>query len=73
MITTNSSSIPEVGGDAVVYIEPGNAEQLAAEIDRLVSDDTIREEYIDQGLRRSTEFSWNKTAELTEEVYQAIV
>lgn len=73
VITTNVSSLPEVGGDAVCYIEPGNAEQLAAEIDRLLSDSELRDRYKEKGLLRATKFSWDKTAALTEKVYEQLV
>ena len=70
VITTDVSSLPEVGGDAVVYISPKNPEQLAFEIERLLGSETLRDEYIQKGFKKSAMFSWDKTAQMTEEVYE---
>ena len=70
VITTNVSSLPEVGGDAAVYVSPRNPEQLAFEIERLLSSDSLRDECIQKGFEQSSKFSWDKTAAMTEEVYE---
>lgn len=70
VITTNVSSIPEVGGDAVVYCDDENSEQLAWEIDCLLDNRELRESYSQKGLERCKQFSWSKTAELTENAYK---
>ena len=70
VITTDVSSLPEVGGDAVVYVSPNNPEQLAYEIDRLLDSEKLRNEYIQKGFEQSSKFSWDKTAQMTEDVYK---
>lgn len=70
VITTNVSSMPEVGGDAALYIEPGNVEQLAENIDFLLMNKVQCENIILKGLKRCKEFSWDRTAELTEMIYE---
>jgi glycosyltransferase involved in cell wall biosynthesis len=70
VITTNVSSLPEVGGDAVLYVEPKNSEQLAAQIERLLNSEDLRNEYIQKGFEQANKFSWDKTAEMTEKVYK---
>ena len=69
VITTNVSSLPEVGGDAVVYVAPRDSEQLAFEIERLLNSDSLRKEYIQKGFDQSAKFSWERTAAMTEDVY----
>ena len=73
VITTNVSSLPEVGGDAVLYIEPDEAEGLADTIDRLLDDSKLQAEYVKKGLERAKQFSWDKTAELTEQIYTKFI
>ena len=69
VITTNVSSIPEVGGDAVLYIEPHNCEQLSMNMMKLLDDEKLRKKQIEKGIAQCKKFSWDKTAELTEKIY----
>ena len=70
VITTNVSSLPEVGGEAVMYIPPRHPEALADAIEKMFYSDILRKEYIDKGFERIKQFSWDKTAEMTEEIYK---
>jgi glycosyltransferase involved in cell wall biosynthesis len=70
VITTNVSSLPEVGKDAVLYVSPGQPEELAAQMGRILDSTSLRREYSAKGLERSKQFSWENTAAMTENVYQ---
>jgi len=70
IITTNISSIPEVGGDAVMYVSPKRPEELTAAIEKMLSSESVRQDYIARGFRQCKKFSWDKTAAMTEEVYK---
>ena len=70
VITSNVSSLPEVGGSAALYVTPNAPEQLTAEIERLLNSEGLRRECIEKGFEHVCGFSWDKTAELTEEVYE---
>jgi glycosyltransferase involved in cell wall biosynthesis len=70
VITSNISSMPEVAGDAAILIDPYNTEQLVHEIERVISSESLRKELRLKGLEQSKKFSWDKTAEMTEEVYK---
>jgi len=69
VITTACSSLPEVGGKAVVYIDPDNPGQLAREMRRVLIDAKHRTNLIANGADQSEKFSWARTAEQTAEVY----
>lgn len=69
VITTNVSSIPEAGGDAAIYVEPGNAEMLASEIKHILDDSELRIELSRKGLEHCKSFSWDNTASMVEKVY----
>ena len=71
VITSNCSSMPEVGGEAAVYIDPTQPEQLAEAILRLHEDDALWATLQLAGLKRAGEFSWERTAELTMSAYRA--
>ena len=69
VIASGTTSIPEVGGDAALYIDPESVEQLAAAMLRLISDPTLRESMSNLGLARAHQFSWERAANQTIEVY----
>jgi glycosyltransferase involved in cell wall biosynthesis len=64
VICSNTTSMPEVGGDAVLYVEPENIKQIAATMERIASDSDLRSELIGKGFNQNMNFSWDKTASL---------
>jgi len=71
VITSNRSSLPEVVGDAAVLVDPLDVDGLASAILTLLTDNDLREQFIMKGLQRAREFSWEKTAKATLQVYYA--
>ena len=65
VLTSNVSSMPEVGGDAVEYIDPTDVDGLAAGLARLLSSPELRAELGAKALRRAGEFTWERFAEST--------
>ena len=63
VIASRTTSMPEVGGDAVLYVDPSNPEDIAHAISRL-SDSQLREELIAKGRIQRQKFSWDRTANL---------
>jgi len=60
VVTAAVSSLPEVGGDAAVYVDdPCDAEELAAAIDRALSD---RLRLREMGITQASKFTWDRTA-----------
>ena len=72
VITTNVSSLPEVGGDAAVYVSPNNVDELSEAIIRLLDDAVLRDELKQKSIIQSQLFSWEKTVKLTEDVYMSV-
>jgi len=74
VITSNTSSMPEVAGDAAYIVNPYKPEEITEGIHKLLDDDDLRKEYITKGLARAEKFSWQHMAEnvlqLYEEVYK---
>ena len=62
VITSNTSSMPEVAGDAAYLIDPNKTEEISQGILRIMSDKTFKNELIQKGLKRSKQFTWNNTA-----------
>lgn len=65
VISSFSSSLPEVGGDACLYFDPSNTYDLFEKIKLLKENDKLRKELIKKGLERIKDFSWKKCAEET--------
>lgn len=72
VITTNVSSLPEVAGDAGVLISPDDVAGLTRELRGILSEPERRADLRGRSLARAALFSWQKTAQLTAEVYQEV-
>jgi len=64
VLTSNVSSLPEVGGEAVAYADPHRADDIAAQLQELLRDERRRAELSAQARERAGEFSWSAFAEL---------
>lgn len=63
VIASQTTSMPEVGGDAVLYIDPHNVDDIAQAIVRL-QDKSLQQELIKKGRIQRTKYSWDITANL---------
>lgn len=72
VIVSNTSSLPEVVGDAGILINPMDIESLAFEIDRLINDQALRKNYIEKGLERAENFSWDDSAKKVVDIYRSL-
>ena len=63
VICSNTTSMPEVGGDAALYIDPSSPEDIAHAIKHIQQPDT-RKELIDKGRKQRLRYSWDMTANL---------
>jgi len=70
VVTTTSSSLPEVVGDAGLTVSPTDADALGAALLRALTDADLRAEMRERGLRQARRFSWRATAEQTLATYQ---
>lgn len=70
VICSNRTSLPEVAGDAAIVVNPDETEQAADAMLKLLTHPDIRQEYIERGKKRITEFSWRKMASETLEAYR---
>ncbi len=71
VITSNVSSLPDVGGQAVEYVDPHDVASIAAGLRRVLCDDSHRAQLSQDGLERAGEFSWANFAQRVLEVLQA--
>jgi len=70
-ITSNSSSLPEIAGDAALLTDPLNTDKLYNDIKRLLEDNGLYNNLINKSIEQSRKFSWEKTAKETINVYNS--
>lgn len=73
VVSSNTSSLPEIGGDAPVYIDPHDVEDMAEGIERALTDSELRVGMRERGLRRAADFSWETTARSYVETYRKLI
>ncbi len=69
VITCNNSAIPEVGGDAALYVSPTSVSELTKAIMTLASDEKLRLEIGKKGIKQAAKFSWKETAKATVKIF----
>ena len=72
VITSNTSSMPEIGGQDAILVNPEQADEIAAMLLRLENDDAFYAEQREVGLRRAELFSWRQTAEQLFNLYEQV-
>jgi len=72
VISSSASCLPEVYGQAAVYFDPLNINEMVGKIVEVISDDKIKKSLADSGLKKAKEYSWQKMAKETIVVYQSI-
>ena len=70
VVASNTSSLPEVGGDAALYASPDDPAAWAELIGRVVDDPALRRSMREKGLRQAAKFRWDTAARQTTEVYE---
>lgn len=64
VICSNTTSMPEVGGDAVLYANPAKTEQIAGAMENIASSHELRKELVRKGFEQKKRFTWDETAQL---------
>ena len=64
VICSNTTSLPEVGGNAVLYVDPFSLSQIKDAMIRILQEKDLRDSLIEKGFIQKEKFSWDKTAEL---------
>ncbi|MBI2856788.1 MAG: glycosyltransferase family 4 protein [Chloroflexi bacterium] len=72
VVTSNISSLPEVAGEAALFVNPRERQDLARAMARILSDGAVRRQLIAKGRERSGRFSWARAAEATAAVYRRV-
>ncbi len=73
VVTSNAASIPEVCGDAVLYFDPLNPPDIAEKMMKLLTDKKLRDGFIQKGLKKTKQYSWDNCAEQTSALMDKIL
>ncbi len=73
VITSSTTSLPEVGGDAALYVDPTAVDDIAQAMQRCIEDDNLTSSMRARGLVQSSKFTWHATAKATLEVYHSVI
>lgn len=72
VVTSNTSSLPEVVDEAGIMVNPYNTRSLVQAMRKVLTDSELRDSMVRKGLEQSKKFSWERTAELTLRVYNKV-
>jgi len=73
VITSDRTSLPEVAGDAALYVDPEDTDALAKAMQTVLTDPSLREQMIRKGLAQAAKFSWQRCAQETVEIYRHVL
>ena len=72
VITSNVSSMPEAGGDAALYVDPLDVDDITDKLKKIAGNQKLRGEMIEKGIKQASKFSWEKTAKETLAVLEEV-
>lgn len=70
VIASNIASLPEVCGDAALYVEPSNPQDIKDKITLVIESETLKKELSQKSLSQAAHFSWKSAAEKHFEIFQ---
>ena len=73
VLAARAGALPETGGEAAAYFDPGEPDALRDQLARLLADEPARAELSSRGRARAAEFSWERTARETVAVYRKLL
>lgn len=73
VVCSKGGSLPEIGGDAVIYFDPQNLNQMVGILCDVLKDRSLRTRLSKLGLQQTSKFTWEKTAAETIKAYQSAV
>lgn len=73
VVTSNISSMPEVGEDAALYVDPEDLDDLTRKLKEMMEDRNLRDMFVKKGFKQVKKFSWKKCARETAEIYRSLM
>jgi alpha-1,3-rhamnosyl/mannosyltransferase len=73
VLTSNRSALPEVAGDAALFVDPEDTDSITEALRRLAGEEGLRQELIRLGLDRVRKFTWSDAVQKTWAVYRRLL
>ena len=73
VLSSNRSALAEVCGDGALLVDPERVDEMENGLKRLIEDDGLRQALVTRGLARASQFSWERAAQLTWDVYRELL
>ena len=73
VLTSNTTAMPEVAGDAAYLVDPTNIEEMTSAMSELLKNRQRQEEMIEKGLERVRSYTWQNVSESYLKLYQEII
>ena len=73
VVASRTSAIPEVAGDAALFVDPYNTAEIARALESLAEDSGLRNRLVQRGKTRAAMFTWKATVEKTYAVYRELI
>ncbi|QGX94812.1 glycosyltransferase family 1 protein [Haloplanus rallus] len=70
VVASASAALPEIGGDAALYFDPNDPDQMSVIIKQVLNDPGLRKDLVDRGRKRAQMFTWKKCARETLDLFQ---
>ncbi len=73
VVSSDATSLPEVCGDAALYFDAHNTDDMAVKIEKILKNTKLKESFRQKGLQRAKQFSWKRMAKQTLDVYNSVL
>ena len=73
VVSSNKASMPEVLGDAAIYFNPDDDREMQSQIERIIKDESLRDQLIKKGYEQVKKYSWWECARKTRGVYEGVM
>lgn len=72
VIASNTTCLPEIGGDAGYYVDPMDIDSISSGLIRVIQDESLRIQMREKGLSRATLYTWDRTAKLVRDALRGM-
>lgn len=73
VVSSSTTCLPEVYGNAALYFDPQDIEGMADEIKKVLSSESLRQELVKKGYEQTQKYSWQRMARQTVDIYQELL
>jgi len=73
VVCSNTTSLPEVGGEAAMYCDPNNVNDIAEKMEMVLGDGKLQQNMIEKGLERAKKFTWEKSTEEHMRIFKEVL